>query len=277
MVTGTSTGIGEDTAKLLASKGWTVFAGVRKEADADRLQSLDSNIRPLILDVTKQDQIEAAFAEVGAAVGEDGLDALVNNAALAISGPGEFTPISEFQRQYDINLFGIVRVTQAAMSLLRKGTPGRIVNVSSLAPQINMPFGGLYCSTKGALDSFSECFGREVMKWGIKVSVLKPGPVKTSFLSTATEMAKEVKEGFEEGSQCLKYYGSTMLKFLETVTKLNGIYASLSCSSAVIYGALTARFPRFYCYDTWGTYFTAVILNWMPTFFADKLILYLSM
>jgi len=253
VVTGTSSGIGEDTAKFLASKGWTVFAGVRKEADADRLQSLDSNIRPLILDVTKQDQIEAAFAEVGAAVGEDGLDALVNNAALAISGPGEFTPISEFQRQYDINLFGIVRVTQAAMSLLRKGTPGRIVNVSSLAPQINMPFGGLYCSTKGALDSFSE------------------------FLSTATEMAKEVKEGFEEGSQCLKYYGSTMLKFLETVTKLNGIYASLSCSSAVIYGALTARFPRFYCYDTWGTYFTAVILNWMPTFFADKLILYLSM
>jgi len=264
VITGTSTGIGEDAAKLLAKNGWKVFAGVRKDSDAERLRSYDpENIHPLILDVTKQDQIDAAFAQVREAVGEAGLDALVNNAGLGMLGPSEFTPVSDFQRQYDINVFGMVRVTQAAMPLLRMRTPGRVVNVSSIAPDINMPFGGLYCAAKGAVDSFSECFRREVMKWGITVSVLKPGPVKTAFGDTALDIAKDIRNRFEDGSKCIEYYGETLDKFPELTKKMDHP-APPSKSSGVILSALTSRSPRYVYYDTWGTYFTVSILNMLP-------------
>eukprot|EP00210_Caulerpa_lentillifera_P008394 g8006.t1 len=264
VVTGTSTGIGEEAAKLLAQKGWIVFAGVRKQSDADRLGSYNANIRPIILDVTQQDQVDAAFEQVRIAVGEDGLDALVNNAGLAIMGPGEFTPVTDFQRQYDINVFGLVRVTQAAMPLLRMGKPGRVVNVSSIAPKMSAPFGGLYCATKAAVDTFSECFRMEVMKWGIKVSVLKPGPVKTAFSDTALGLMKGVESRFQQGSKCLEFYQPLMQSFEKQGKKFEKGAALPTSSSAVIYRALTAWSPKYIYYDTWKTYFTAKILAWMP-------------
>eukprot|EP00210_Caulerpa_lentillifera_P003738 g3571.t1 len=273
VITGCSTGIGEDVTKLLVKKGWTVFAGVRKETDAERLRNMDPNIKPLILDVTKQDQVDAAFEQVRIAVGEEGLDALVNNAGLAILGPSEFFPVSEFQKQYDINVFGLVRVTQAAMPLLRMGKPGRVVNISSMAPTMNMPFGGLYCATKGAVDSFSECFRREVMKWGIKVSVIKPGPVKTNFGDTALDLATEVSKKFDKDSKCLEYYGPLLERFPQISKKFESQSASVSATTSVIYHALTSGSPRCFYYDTWGTYFTAMLINWMPTFLYDKLII----
>lgn len=258
-------------SKLLASKGWTVFSGVRKETDAERLRSYDPNIKPLILDVTNQDQVDAAFEQVRKEVGKEGLDALVNNAGLGILGPSEFTPIGEFQRQYEINVFGMIRVTQAAMPLLRMGTPGRVVNVSSIAPNMSVPFGGVYCPTKGAVDSFSECFRMEVAKWGIKVSVLKPGPVRTAFSDTALDTAKEIRNRFDEGSKCIEYYGETMDKFPEMTKKFDHP-APPSKSSAVIYHALTARSPRYTYFDTWGTYFTVKIINMMPKSLYYKMI-----
>eukprot|EP00210_Caulerpa_lentillifera_P003739 g3572.t1 len=270
VVTGCSTGIGEDVSKLLASKDWIVFAGVRKQSDAVRLRSYNSNIKPLILDVTKQDQVDAAFAEVSREVGAAGLDALVNNAGLGILGPSEFTPVSEFQKQYDINVFGLIRVTQAAMPLLRKGEPGQIVNVSSIAPNMNVPFGGVYCPTKGAVDSFSECFKMEVMKWGIKVSVLKPGPVRTAFSDTALDAAKAIRNRFDKNSKCIEYYGETLDKFPEMAKRFDHP-APPSKSSAVIYNILTSQSPRFVYFDTWGTFFTVKILNMLPKFLYYKL------
>jgi len=264
VVTGTSTGIGEETAKLLAKKGWIVFAGVRKQADADRLQSHDTNIRPLILDVTKQDQIDAAFEQVRTAVGEDGLDALVNNAGLAIMGPAEFTSLNDVHKQYDINVYGMIRVTQAAMPLLRTGPPGRVVNVSSIAPLMSAPFGGLYCATKAAVDSFSECFRMEVAKWGIKVSVLKPGPVKTAFGDTALDFMKQIKDQFGEGSKCWEYYKPLLESYEKQSKSFEKSSALPTSSSAVIYRALSAGSPKYIYYDTWKTYFIAKILAWMP-------------
>jgi len=272
VVTGCSTGIGEDVTKLLANKGWVVFAGVRKQTDAERLRSLSTNIRPLILDVTKQDQVDAAFEQVRTAVGEDGLDALVNNAGLAIMGPSEFWPVEEFKAQYEINVFGLVRVTQAAMPLLRMGKPGRVVNVSSLAPTMNMPFGGLYCATKAAVDSFSECFRREVMQWGIKVSVVKPGPVKTNFGDRMLDLAGDVKKKFGEDSKCIEYYGHSLERFPNIMKKLESQMAHVSATTSVIYHALTSRSPRYFYHDTWGTYITHIMIDWMPTFIYDKII-----
>jgi len=269
-VTGTSSGIGEDTAKFLASKGWTVFAGVRKKADGDRLASLDSNIRPLILDVTKQDQIDAAFAEVRSAVGDGGLDALVNNAGLAVMGPVEFVPAEDVQRQFEINFFGVIKVTQAAMPLLRIGPPGRVVIVSSVAGTWNFPYGGLYCASKAAVDSLSESFRREVGRWGIKVSLVKPGPVKTNFNTTLVNLSNELKAKFPAGSPARELYGKDLDHFPEAIVEFEKQSAHVSKVTGVIYSALTARNPKNIYHDTWGTWFSVGMLNTLPTSMVDK-------
>lgn len=104
--------------------------------------------------------------EVRAAVGADGLDALVNNSGVAYSGPLEFAPAQDVVQQFEVNVFGLIRVTQAAMPLIRMGRPGRIVNIGSVASDQNMPFVSLYAGTKAALVTITEAFRREVARWG---------------------------------------------------------------------------------------------------------------
>eukprot|EP00210_Caulerpa_lentillifera_P003612 g3447.t1 len=271
VITGTSTGIGEDAAKFFAKKGWIVFAGVRKQSDADRLSSYDSNIKPLILDVTNQEQVDKAFEEVRVAVGTDGLYALVNNAGLGYMGPAEFFPLNKVQRQFDVNVFGVIRVTQAALPLLRIGSPGRIVNVSSIAADLSAPLLSMYSGTKGALDSISESMRRELAEWGIKVSVLKPGPVKTSFQDTAVAHTAEVQEAFPVGSRGDELYGKLLKNFPSAIEKSKKLgVADPSASSSVIYKALTVKNPRNFYWDTWGTWLSMLVTGLLPTWLVDK-------
>ena len=165
-MTGCSSGIGEALAKFLAQKGWTVFAGVRKEADSEKLRAIDINIKPVILDVMKEEQIRSAIEEVRVAVGEDGLDALVNNAGLNVVGPLEFAGMDEIKLQYEVNLFGVIRMIQAAMPLIRTGTPGRIVNIGSSGSEFKMAYSGAYNSTKSAVIAVTESLRREVARFG---------------------------------------------------------------------------------------------------------------
>ena len=167
LITGCSSGIGEDAAKFLVENGWTVFAGVRKEADAEKLRSVDSNLKPIILDVTKEDQVRRAIEEIRVAVGEDGLDGLVNNAGMSISGPFEFSDMSVIRRQFDVNIFGVIHLTQEALPLLRTGKPGRIVNIGSVACHQHLPFLSFYCATKSAIVSLSEGLRRELAQFGL--------------------------------------------------------------------------------------------------------------
>ncbi len=120
LITGASTGIGRATAMHLDAKGWRVFAGVRKEADADSLRAAGSErLVPLMLDVTDPEQIAAAADRVGDEVGEAGLDGLVNNAGIAVPGPLETLPIDDFRRQVEVNLTAHVAVTQAMLPAIR--------------------------------------------------------------------------------------------------------------------------------------------------------------
>ena len=142
LVTGASTGIGRATALRLDQDGWWVFAGVRREEDAESLRAAGSErLTPLILDVTDAGQIAAAAERVDEAVGEAGLDALVNNAGIGVMGPLETVPLDDFRRQIEVNLTGQVAVTQALLPLIRRAT-GRIVFVSSGGGRMALPFGG---------------------------------------------------------------------------------------------------------------------------------------
>jgi len=273
VITGTSSGIGEDAAKFFANKGWTVFAGVRKEADAERLRNCDPNIKPLILDVTDQKQVDKAFEEVRVAVGSDGLDALVNNAGFSYMGPVEILPLSKVQKQFDVNVFGVIRVTQAALPLLRIGPPGRIVNVSSVASEAPGPLTGFYSGSKAALDCISESLRRELADWGIKVSVLKPGPVDTKTMDKTIAEVRDTQEAFPVGSKGYDLYGKLMQAVPSAFEKgKKGGMASTSVTSSVIYSAITVRNPRNFYWDTWRSWFMTCIAGLLPTWMADKAI-----
>jgi len=210
VVTGASSGIGEASALKLATVGFDVFAGVRKEADGERLRSESgSKVVPLSIDVTDQDSIRAAAAQVTEAVGERGLAGLVNNAGVAISGPLEFIPIEELRQQIEINLIGQVAVTQAFLGLIRAGR-GRIVNVSSIGGRIALPFAGPYAASKFGIEAISDSLRRELRPWGIEVSVIEPGSVATKIWDKGTAKARELSANLP--AEGMELYGGAIAK-----------------------------------------------------------------
>ncbi|MEM6899391.1 MAG: SDR family NAD(P)-dependent oxidoreductase [Pseudomonadota bacterium] len=195
MVTGASTGIGRATAEYLAANGWRVFAGVRKQEDGAPLAAAQSNITPVIIDVTKDDEIAAAAEAVSEALGGETLAGLVNNAGIAIMGPLALQPMETIRLHFDVHVLGTVATTQAFLPLLgmdadRKGEPGRIVNISSFGGRLASPFLGAYCAAKHAIESLTHSFRRELLVYGIDAIVVAPGAIKTPIWDKAEEEKK---------------------------------------------------------------------------------------
>jgi len=194
VVTGVSTGIGHSAAKVLAGKGFHVFGSLRKEADADRLKAeLGDKFTPLIFDVTDEAAVRRGAETVRTALKGETLAGLVNTAGIAVSGPLTEVDPDEFRKQLDVNVTGPFLVTQAFAPLLGadstlKGTPGRIVNISSVGGIRAMPFIGPYAASKFAIEGFSEALRRELMLFEIPVIVIGPGPVKTAIWDKAEEI-----------------------------------------------------------------------------------------
>jgi NAD(P)-dependent dehydrogenase (short-subunit alcohol dehydrogenase family) len=179
VITGSSTGIGEAAALRLDAGGWRVVAGVRREADGRALAARASDRLSWIhLDVTDEASIRSAASEVDRLVDGRGLGGLVNNAGIAVGGPLEYLPMQDLRRQFEVNVFGLVAVTQAFLPLLRTGS-GRIVNVGSIGGRITTPFVGPYCASKHAVEALSDALRMELKPWGLEVSVIEPGVVAT--------------------------------------------------------------------------------------------------
>jgi NAD(P)-dependent dehydrogenase (short-subunit alcohol dehydrogenase family) len=190
LITGTSSGIGEATARHLASLGFNVFAGVRKEADAERIAG--ERIESVIIDVTDDASVAAAAESIGAAVGNRGLAGLVNNAGIAVAGPLEFIDIEDFRRQLDVNVTGVVRTTQAMLPLIRQAR-GRVVNMSSIGGRMALPLVGPYNASKFALEGLSDALRRELRPWGIRVALIEPGAVATPIWDKGVEQAEQLE------------------------------------------------------------------------------------
>ncbi len=194
VITGTSTGIGHATAKVLLARGFRVFGSVRKQGDADRLKAeFGANFTPLVFDVTDEGAVAAAAREVRGALGGETLAGLVNNAGVAVAGPALELSIDEFRSQMEINVIGPVIVTQAFGPVLGadrslKGAPGRIVMISSVAGQHGNPLMAPYAMSKHAIEGFSESLRRELALYGIEVVVIGPGAVKTPIWQKAEQV-----------------------------------------------------------------------------------------
>jgi NAD(P)-dependent dehydrogenase (short-subunit alcohol dehydrogenase family) len=208
LITGASTGIGRATALRLSASGWTVLAGVRDPAAGERLLAdarpgAGGRLLPLSLDVTDAEQVAAARGQVdeeAARAGSSsrgGLDALVNNAGIGVGGPLELVSADDLRRQFDVNVFAQVAVTQALLPALRraatpKGTGGRIVFVSSIGGRVAMAFTAPYAASKHAIEAFGDALRVELRSSGVRVALVEPGSVSTPIWDKGRAEAERV-------------------------------------------------------------------------------------
>jgi NAD(P)-dependent dehydrogenase (short-subunit alcohol dehydrogenase family) len=195
LVTGASSGIGRATVLRLARSGYHVFAGIRKPADGTALASAAeaaaSHVTPVILDVTDTHQLTSAVTTVAGHVGDAGLAALVNNAGIGVFGPLELIPVEQFRRQLEVNVTGQLAVTQAALPLLRKAR-GRIVMIGSIGARFTPPFAGPLATSKSALATLSDALRQELAPWGITVSLIEPGSIRSEAVDKLQTDARAV-------------------------------------------------------------------------------------
>lgn len=250
LITGASKGIGEACALRLAREGFHVFAGVRNTADGDALVGhAGTDVEPVMLDITDMDQVAAVARRIDDATGGRGLQALVNNAGVAIAGPLEFLPLDELRRQFEINVIGQIVVTQACLPLLRRaraadgadGRAGRIVFMSSISGRSSLPFTGAYAASKHAIEAAADALRVELQPAGLTVSVVEPGTIATPIWATALEAGNRNLERMPP--EATEYYGAAIEGMRRRAGRgLQGLPPEKVAD--VVLHALTARRPR---------------------------------
>lgn len=180
-VTGASGGIGRAIARHLAEAGYRVFASARRSERLEELRS--AQIVPLPMDVTDSHAVALAGRRIAEVAGK--LDVLVNNAGFGLYGTIEGASDEDIRRQFDVNVFGLGRVTRAALPMLRRGELPTVVNISSVVGKLALPFAGWYSATKHAMEAISDALRLETAPLGVRVVVIEPGAIKTDFDATA--------------------------------------------------------------------------------------------
>ncbi|MSD91384.1 oxidoreductase [Bifidobacterium asteroides] len=234
LVTGATSGIGYEAARMLADLGYRVYAAGRR---VERLKPLaDKGVTALQMDLTDSASIEKATARI--LQKEKRVDLLVNNAGYGSYGPVEQVSIDEVRRQFEVNLFGLARLTQLVLPAMRRARHGRIVNTSSMAGRMVTYMGAWYHATKYALEAFSDALRMEVQPFGIDVVLIEPGAIATNWgaiaannLQTVTRKSAYQKAGFRAAAGLRRLYSSRHLTQPTTIAK-------------AIVRASTVRHPR---------------------------------
>lgn len=245
VITGCSSGFGRCTALELASRGWHVFATVRKEADRESLlaeavsHNCQENLTPLLCDITHEDEVTALAREVEASLrsGEPEastprLDALLNNAGSGYGGPIELMPIGHIRAQFELNVFAQVVVIKAFLPLLKVGR-GTIINVSSISGRISVPVSGVYSASKFALEGLSDALRLELAPFGIHVVLIEPATSPTSIWKTSMQRSMEtlvehkdngpymrLLQMAEKSADRASKHGFPVQKFADTVVRI---------------------------------------------------------
>jgi NAD(P)-dependent dehydrogenase (short-subunit alcohol dehydrogenase family) len=238
LITGCSTGIGRAAAERLAAKGWPVYATAR------RLESIkdlgDAGCQLLTLDVCDEDSMRAAVSEVESR--EGAVFALVNNAGYGQEGAVEEVPMEDIRRVFETNVFGLSRLTQLALPGMRRQGAGRIVNVSSMGGKVSIPGGGYYHATKHAVEAISDTLRFEVRPFGVHVSVIEPGTIKTKFGDTATNSVEHLQD---PGSPYATFNKVLVERINDAYEgKLARFAAPPEAVAKVIDKAISSRLPR---------------------------------
>jgi NAD(P)-dependent dehydrogenase (short-subunit alcohol dehydrogenase family) len=186
VVTGSSSGIGFETSLLLARNGIYTYATMRNQSKSEEILANAKKdnlpLKTLDLDVTNEKSILEAIKKIIAEKGR--IDILVNNAGYSLLGPLEQLQINEIKEEFETNFFGIIKLIQIVLPIMRKQRYGRIINISSLAGRIGFPFSSAYVSSKFALEGLTESLGYEIQNFGIHVILIEPGVIRTNFLNS---------------------------------------------------------------------------------------------
>ncbi|MGH3002177.1 MAG: SDR family oxidoreductase [Gaiellaceae bacterium] len=226
LVTGASTGIGAATCTRLLERGWTVYASVRSAGEAP------DGAAELVFDVTDDDAIRRAAASI------ERLDALVDNAGIAVAAPLEFLPPDELTRQLDVNVVGQLRVTQAFLPALRRAR-GRIVLMGSVAGRSSLPFLGAYAMSKLALEAMADALRVELAPWGIRVAIVEPGTIATPIWSKPQRRVDDFPP------EAAELYGERMRRFRELAAERAGGHAApVETVADAVEHALTDERPK---------------------------------
>ena len=242
VITGTSTGIGAACALRLADAGFSVFAGVRREADAEALaQQTSGELTPLLIDITDAGMIAAAVETVARVVGDRGIAGLVNNAGIVRPGPLEFQPMADFRNQLEVNLFGHVAVTQAFLPLIRQGK-GRLVNVGSIGGRLVLPLHGAYSASKFAMEAVTDAFRLELRQWNIHVSLVDPGGSASAIFGKTIAAIDEMEQGLHDRG--IDLYDDDIASVRALVEKTADEAAPADKVAKAVANALTAKKPK---------------------------------
>lgn len=201
VVTGVSSGIGLAIAEDLLQRGYQVFGSVRKAVDAEPLATRwPQTFVPLVFDVTDTAALPAVVEQVRAAVGPRGLQALVNNAGVNVSGPLLHQPLAEIRHVFDVNVFGLIAVTQAFLPLLgarrdAEHPPGRVVNIGSVSGAITAPFMAAYSGSKHAVEALTQALRRELSLYGIEVCAIEPNFIRSRIYEKAADASLLARYG----------------------------------------------------------------------------------
>ena len=187
LITGASSGIGKAIATRLQQEGYFVYAAARRVEQMRDLE--DMGATALKMDVTREEDIVAGVERIGEERG--GTDLLVNNAGFGLYGPVEDTPLDAARYQFEVNLFGLARLTQLVLPRMREKRAGKIVNISSIGGKVYSPLGSWYYATKHALEGWSDCLRWELKRFGIDVIIIQPGLIRTEFGDVAFGELKE--------------------------------------------------------------------------------------
>ncbi len=177
LVTGASSGMGKDFVKVLLQEGSIVYAASRRVEKMNDLKALGA--MPLAMDITQEKDIQKVVDTIAKEQG--GVDILINNAGFGLYGSVEETAIDDARYQFEVNLFGLARLTQLVIPYMRQHKTGKIINISSVAGKIYTPLGAWYHATKHALEGWSDCLRFELKSFGIDVVVIEPGAIETAF------------------------------------------------------------------------------------------------
>lgn len=266
VITGASSGIGYACVSRMIQSGWRVFATVRKSVDSNRLRSeFGSRITPVIMDVTDRPSIIAAAQQVAAHLSAPGLDGLVNVAGIGMVRPVEFLTDKDLQSIFDINVFGQIAVIQAFLPALRRNR-GRIVNISSVGAHIAVPFGSLINASKSAFGMFSDTLRLELHPFGIHVSVVDPGAIRTPAVDKTLGNVESVIANLSPDGAAR--YGNMLKEFARRAyaREMNG--SSPDVVAQAVHHALSARLPK--ARYTVGKH--AKLLSALPRILPDRLL-----
>jgi NAD(P)-dependent dehydrogenase (short-subunit alcohol dehydrogenase family) len=235
LITGCSTGIGRATAERLLRAGMTVYASARRLESIDDLEG--AGCRTIALDVTDENSMRSAVEEVERAEGAVG--ALVNNAGYSQSGAVETVQLDDVRRQFETNVFGLLRMCQLVLPGMRREGRGRIVNLSSMGGKLTFPGGGIYHATKHAVEAISDAMRFEVQAFGVQVVVIEPGLIRTSFGDAAVASVPTEDGPYAEFNKAVAAITSGVYS-----GPLGRLGAGPEAVAKVIERALTAERPR---------------------------------